>query len=83
MIYACGKELQSQPVARRSFFRCSTVQLNWNRGSTGLLVVVQSDVDKTNQSYYGESKLHYLTTDGTYEGLVTLRMFLIFFLFFG
>ncbi|KAJ1408934.1 WD40/YVTN repeat-like-containing domain superfamily [Sesbania bispinosa] len=26
--------------------------------------VVQSDVDKTNQSYYGESKLCYLTTDG-------------------
>ncbi|XVF65791.1 hypothetical protein PTKIN_Ptkin09bG0278700 [Pterospermum kingtungense] len=72
-IYACGKELQSQPLARRSFFQCSTVQLNWNNGSTGLLVVVQSDVDKTNQSYYGESKLHYLTTDGTHEGLVSLR----------
>ncbi|XVF37583.1 hypothetical protein REPUB_Repub20aG0021900 [Reevesia pubescens] len=72
-IYACGKELQSQPLARRSFFRCSTVQLNWNHGSTGLLVVVQSDVDKTNQSYYGESKLNYLTTDGTHEGLVPLR----------
>ncbi|KAI3470228.1 hypothetical protein Pfo_026891 [Paulownia fortunei] len=72
-IFACAKELQSQPVARKSFFRCSTVQLNWNYGSTGLLVVVQSDVDKTNQSYYGESKLNYLTTDGTYEGLVPLR----------
>ncbi|OMO63860.1 Ribosomal protein S4e [Corchorus capsularis] len=72
-IYACGKELQSQPLARRSFFRCSTVQLHWNRGSTGLLVVVQSDVDKTNQSYYGESKLNYLTTDGAHEGLVPLR----------
>ncbi|KAK9950270.1 hypothetical protein M0R45_005768 [Rubus argutus] len=72
-IFACGKDLQSQPVARKSFFRCSTVQLNWNNGSTGLLVVVQSDVDKTNQSYYGESKLNYLTTDGTHEGLVPLR----------
>ncbi|KAK9289262.1 hypothetical protein L1049_017738 [Liquidambar formosana] len=72
-IYACRKDLQSQPVARRSFFRCSTVQLSWNHGSTGLLVVVQSDVDKTNQSYYGESKLNYLTTDGTHEGLVPLR----------
>lgn len=74
-IYACGKDLQSQPLARRSFFRCSTVQLNWNRGSTGLLAVAQSDVDKTNQSYYGESKLNYLTTDGTHEGLVPLRTF--------
>ncbi|KAL6582305.1 hypothetical protein OROMI_006319 [Orobanche minor] len=72
-IFACAKESQSQPVARNSFFRCSTVQLNWNNGSTGLLVVVQSDVDKTNQSYYGESKLNYLTTDGSNEGLVPLR----------
>ncbi|CAN1250719.1 Eukaryotic translation initiation factor 2A [Linum perenne] len=72
-IYHCKKELQDQPVARRSFFRCSTVQLHWNRGSTGLLVVVQADVDKTNQSYYGETKLNYLTTNGSHEGLVTLR----------
>ncbi|MCD7469783.1 hypothetical protein HAX54_009028 [Datura stramonium] len=71
-IYGCGKDLQSQAVARRSFFRCSTVQLSWNSGSTGLLVVVQSDVDKTNTSYYGESNLSYLTTDGTHEGFVRL-----------
>lgn len=51
------------------------MQLNWNSGSTGLLVVVQSDVDKTNQSYYGESKLNYLTTDGTHEGVVPLSMY--------
>ncbi|CAA0836168.1 Eukaryotic translation initiation factor eIF2A family protein [Striga hermonthica] len=72
-IFSCAKELQSQPVARKSFFRCSSVQLNWNYGSTGILVVVQSDVDKTNQSYYGETKLNYLTTDASYEGIVPLR----------
>ncbi|KAI4324359.1 hypothetical protein L6164_023907 [Bauhinia variegata] len=72
-IFSCGKDSQSQPIARRSFFRCSTVQLRWNHGSTGLLVAAHSDVDKTNQSYYGESKLCYLTTDGSHEGLVPLR----------
>ncbi|KAK7400857.1 hypothetical protein VNO78_12165 [Psophocarpus tetragonolobus] len=72
-IYTSGNASQSEPIARRSFFRCSTTQLKWNHGSTGLLVVVQSDVDKTNQSYYGESKLCYLTTDGMHEGLVPLR----------
>lgn len=51
------------------------MQLHWNYGSTGLLVVAHSDVDKSNQSYYGESKLNYLTIDGTHEGLVPLRMF--------
>ncbi|KAJ8445238.1 hypothetical protein Cgig2_024444 [Carnegiea gigantea] len=73
-IFACGGDGSGQPLARRSFFRCSTVQFHWNYGSTGLLAVAQSDVDKTNQSYYGESKLNYLTTDGAHEGLVPLRI---------
>ncbi|KAK6914716.1 Translation initiation factor, beta propellor-like domain [Dillenia turbinata] len=77
-IFACAKDSQSQPLARRSFFRCSTVQLAWNSESTGVLVVVQSDVDKSNQSYYGESKLNYLTTDGTHEGLVKKDPYMIF-----
>ncbi|XP_058081866.1 eukaryotic translation initiation factor 2A-like [Magnolia sinica] len=73
-IFSCDKDAQAQPVAWRSFFRCSTMQLHWNYGATGLLTVAQSDVDKTNQSYYGESKLNYLTIDGSHEGLVPLRM---------
>lgn len=72
-IFSSSKDAQAQPIARRSFFRCSTVQLHWNNGSSGLLIVAQSDVDKTNQSYYGESKLNYLTTDGRHDGLVPLR----------
>ncbi|WOL14327.1 eukaryotic translation initiation factor 2A [Canna indica] len=72
-IFSCNKDSQTQPIARRSFFRCSTVALHWNKISSGLLVVAQSDVDKSNQSYYGESKLNYLTTDGSHEGLVPLR----------
>ncbi|GAA0154830.1 translation initiation factor [Lithospermum erythrorhizon] len=72
-IFDCGKDLQSQPIAWQSFFRCYTVQMSWNNGSTGLLIVVQADVDKTNQSYYGESKLNYMTTDGSHDGLVPLR----------
>ncbi|KAJ0693550.1 putative transcription factor WD40-like family [Helianthus annuus] len=72
-IYACAPDSSSEPIARRSFFRCSSVQQHWNNGSTGLLVVAQADVDKTNQSYYGETKLYYLTLDGTHDGLVSLR----------
>ncbi|KAG8071373.1 hypothetical protein GUJ93_ZPchr0006g42556 [Zizania palustris] len=71
-IFSCDKDAQGQVVARRSFFRCSTVQFHWNKGSTGLLVISQADVDKTNQSYYGETKLHYLTTDRAFEGMVPL-----------
>ncbi|XP_074577818.1 uncharacterized protein LOC141834349 [Curcuma longa] len=71
-IFSSNKDAQTQPIARRSFFRCSTVTMHWNKLCSGLLVVAQSDVDKTNQSYYGESKLNYLTTDGSHEGLVSL-----------
>jgi len=35
-------------------------------------------VDKTNQSYYGETKLNYLTTDRAFEGIVPLSKFLGF-----
>uniref|UniRef100_M8B8F7 Eukaryotic translation initiation factor 2A n=1 Tax=Aegilops tauschii TaxID=37682 RepID=M8B8F7_AEGTA len=76
-IFSCDKDAQNQVVARRSFFRCSTVQFHWNKGSTGLLIVSQADVDKTNQSYYGETKLHYLTTDRAFEGIVPLKKKLI------
>ncbi|KAJ7525827.1 hypothetical protein O6H91_17G068800 [Diphasiastrum complanatum] len=62
----------SQPVARRSFFKASTANMMWNQGSTALLVVAHSDVDKTNKSYYGESRVHFLTTDGSHEGSVPL-----------
>lgn len=34
-------------------------------------------MDKTNQSYYGETKLHYLTTDRAFEGAVPLSKFLL------
>ncbi|KAL8199805.1 hypothetical protein R6Q57_013379 [Mikania cordata] len=72
-IFACASDSQSEPIARRSFFRCSSVEQHWNHGSTGLLVVAHADVDKTNQSYYGETKLYYLTLDDTHDGLVSLR----------
>ncbi|KAI7747631.1 hypothetical protein M8C21_011330 [Ambrosia artemisiifolia] len=77
-IYACAPDSQSEPIARRSFFRCSSVQQHWNNGSTGLLVVAQADVDKTNQSYYGETKLYYLTLDGSHDGLVKKGLYMMF-----
>ncbi|CAI5496920.1 unnamed protein product [Closterium sp. Naga37s-1] len=60
------------PIARRSFFKCSAVRLVWNVGTTAVLVWTHSDVDKTNQSYYGESGLHFLAADGSFEGAVPL-----------
>lgn len=36
-------------------------------------LLLEVDVDKTNQGYYGETNLNYLTTDGIHDGLVPLR----------
>uniref|UniRef100_A0A0E0K252 Translation initiation factor beta propellor-like domain-containing protein n=1 Tax=Oryza punctata TaxID=4537 RepID=A0A0E0K252_ORYPU len=58
----------------RSFLVTRMHRVKLLHGSTGLLVLAQADVDKTNQSYYGETKLNYLTTDRAFEGIVPLIM---------
>lgn len=37
--------------------------LKWNSTGTALLVLSYADYDATNQSYYGEQKLHYMAAD--------------------
>ncbi|KAK9828927.1 hypothetical protein WJX72_002838 [[Myrmecia] bisecta] len=66
------KGADAQPLARRSFFRASSVRLLWNSLGTAVLALTASDTDATNQSYYGEQKLHYLAADGTNDCLVPL-----------
>ncbi|XRB05145.1 Eukaryotic translation initiation factor 2A [Pycnococcus provasolii] len=66
-------EATPEPIARRSFFRCSSVKLMWTPVTgEGCLVVAESSVDATNQSYYGEQKLHYLSHDGSIDQQVEL-----------
>lgn len=71
-IYERASLASGQPVARRSFFKSSTVKFFFNRGTTAVLVLAASDVDKTNQSYYGDTALHYLACDGSNECTVPL-----------
>ena len=61
------------PISRRSFFKASGAKLLWNTGATAVMALTHSDVDKTNQSYYGESGLHFLACDASFEGSVPLR----------
>jgi len=60
------------PLARRSFFRVTYVKFRWNCSGSALLVLATADVDATNQSYFGESSLHFLRTDGSLDGSVQL-----------
>ena len=61
-----------QPVARKSFFRVSEVDLMWSPIGNAVLILGSSEVDATNKSYYGETALHYLKADGSFEGQVPL-----------
>ena len=61
-----------QPTARKSFFRVSEVDLMWSPTGNAVLIMGSSEVDATNKSYYGETALHYLKADGSFEGQVPL-----------
>ncbi|RKP27986.1 eukaryotic translation initiation factor eIF2A-domain-containing protein [Syncephalis pseudoplumigaleata] len=61
-----------RPKAIKTFFRADNVQMYWNHLGTHLLVLTQTDVDKTGKSYYGETGLYYLAVSGNYDCRVTL-----------
>lgn len=70
---ARGEDPKAAPptaVARRTFFKSSGVRFHWNSTATALLVTAYSDIDTTNQSYYGEQNLHFMRADGSIECLV-------------
>jgi len=51
-------------VASKSFFQADNVEMKWNSKGSALLLIASSEQDKTGQSYYGKSTLHYLDTRG-------------------
>ncbi|KAJ3300728.1 hypothetical protein HK104_006026 [Borealophlyctis nickersoniae] len=60
------------PLAQKSFYRADSVQFYWNNLGTNILVFTHTDVDKTGQSYYGETALYYLSINGNYDCRVEL-----------
>lgn len=62
------------PVCQKVFFKGDKVQFNWNENGTGVIVLAQTDVDKTNKNYYGESTMFLLTISG-FDSRITLGMF--------
>lgn len=51
-------------VTTKSFFNADRVEMFWNKRGTGLLLMTSTEVDKTNNSYYGKQALHFMTTRG-------------------
>ncbi|KAL0092443.1 eukaryotic translation initiation factor eIF2A-domain-containing protein [Phycomyces blakesleeanus] len=62
----------NQPLSNKTFFKADRIQTFWNDLGTSLLVLTQTDVDKTGKSYYGETNLYYLAVAGTFDCRVPL-----------
>lgn len=51
-------------VTTKSFFQADRVEMLWNKRGTGLLLMTSTEVDKSNNSYYGKQALHFMSTRG-------------------
>ncbi|RMZ85338.1 hypothetical protein DV737_g778, partial [Chaetothyriales sp. CBS 132003] len=60
------------PVSQKTFFKGDKVQLKWNDNGTSLIVLAQTEVDKTGKSYYGETTLYILSANGGFDSRVGL-----------
>ena len=61
-----------ETVHQKSVFKADKADLLWNQIGTAALIFVQSEVDKTGKSYYGEMNLFVMHKDGKFESRVTL-----------
>ncbi|KAI4155190.1 MAG: hypothetical protein LQ341_000223 [Variospora aurantia] len=62
----------STPVSQKKFFKGDKVQLKWNQKGTELIVLAQTEVDKTGKSYYGETTLYLLSVNGGFDSRIDL-----------
>ncbi|KAJ2234958.1 hypothetical protein H4R99_002802 [Coemansia sp. RSA 1722] len=62
----------TRPTASKTFFKADKVEFHWHRLGTNLLVLTQTDVDKTGRSYYGESGLYFMAAAGNFDCRVPL-----------
>lgn len=62
----------TSPVSQKTFFKGDKVQLKWNNQGTSLIVLAQTDVDKSNKSYYGETNMYILSANGGFDSRIQL-----------
>jgi translation initiation factor 2A len=62
----------NSPISQKTFFKGDKVRLEWNALGTSLIVLAQTDVDKSNKSYYGETTMYLLSANGAVDARVTL-----------
>jgi translation initiation factor 2A len=62
----------TSPISQKTFFKGDKVQLKWNGLGTALIVLAQTEVDKSNKSYYGETTMYLLSANGSFDARITL-----------
>ncbi|KAK4203583.1 eukaryotic translation initiation factor eIF2A-domain-containing protein [Triangularia verruculosa] len=62
----------NSPISQKTFFKGDKVQLKWNALGTNLIVLAQTEVDKSNKSYYGETNMYLLSANGSFDARITL-----------
>ena len=48
------------------------MQLKWNDEGTSLIVLAQTEVDRSGKSYYGETTLYLLSANGGFDSRIDL-----------
>jgi translation initiation factor 2A len=64
--------LAAPPTCQKTFYKADRIQIKWNALGTQALFLTQTEVDKTNKSYYGETGLYLLSASGNFDCRVTL-----------
>ena len=74
-IYPIGsnEEIISNHSAQKTFFKADRCQFRWSPNGKNLLALTSTEVDKTGKSYYGESNLYFLASDGKFDCRVDLN----------
>lgn len=67
------------PVSQKTFFKGDKVQMKWNKSGTALIVLAQTDVDRSGKSYYGETTLYLLSSTGAFDSRIELGRQLSFY----
>eukprot|EP01121_Diplochlamys_sp_Union-15-3_P017588 TRINITY_DN621_c0_g2_i1.p1 TRINITY_DN621_c0_g2~~TRINITY_DN621_c0_g2_i1.p1 ORF type:complete len:591 (+),score=116.70 TRINITY_DN621_c0_g2_i1:190-1773(+) len=61
------------PVASKSFYKAQRVQLDWNCHGSALVIEAMTEDDQSGKSYYGETNLYYLQSNGKFDTNISLK----------
>lgn len=59
-------------MSQKNFFKGDKVQLKWNDEGTSLIVLAQTEVDKSGKTYDGEATLYLLSANGGFDSRIDL-----------